>query len=606
MAPAFAASCCLAALGLAAAEPSSSRFPAGWNGLAATPPLAWRSYNAQVEGTVLSQQTMQANIEALVSRDRTVDGKLTSLWDLGFRTAGIDGGWDLCVNVTDQDGDTKKTYHDPTGKPMINTQVFPDMKGLVDFSHERDIKLGWYQNICSCHEKEALTRNYEGDITALHELGFDGVKYDRCNVQLNSTLYAELMNATGKSFLIEQCHWGICTDDDTSSCPTPSRDWCPFNFFRTSGDVRETWNSWARNLMTTLPFLDESDPLSGPSCWAYPDMLQVGNLATFEHDRAHLGSWAIISAPLYLSFDLRDSARMDRSWPLISNAEVLAVNQAWAGHPGRLVKAWTPASPPTQHFAVSADLHSCQTGWSFDTSTGQVALNQSDCSTEICGCLTVPPASATHPPLCPAHGGSTMHTNGSYCDDATLTLQPCDASDVAQRFTFTGSSSTPGFLSSNLSGTPLFVRPMPWWQAAGVSLTTQWQHVFFSHGSFASCNTSLPSCSPAVFSQSLPNEFAGATCINASPTFSDAEALLLWAKPLPNDTVAALLVNNHHQNTYTDVAVATREVGLPVAEGQEVHVRDLWARKDLGSSHGGALRLDVPPRDSHFVLLSPA
>lgn len=252
------ASCCLVALGLAAAvrppkptharllhlptrtpaaetlsqpvvpvsqAPSSTQFPAGWNGLAVRPPLAWRSYNAQREGMVLSQQTMQENIEALRSRNRSVGGKPTSLWDLGFRTAGIDGGWELC------DAE-KQTYHDPAGRPMINTALFPDMKGLADFSHERDIELGWYQNVCGCQEQEALARNYAGDIAALHELGFDGVKYDRCNVQLNSTLYAELMNATGKSFLIEQCHWGICTDDDTSSCPTPSRDWCPFNFFR--------------------------------------------------------------------------------------------------------------------------------------------------------------------------------------------------------------------------------------------------------------------------------------------------------------------------------------------------------------------------------------
>jgi hypothetical protein len=36
-----------------------------------------------------------------------------------------------------------------------------------------------------------------------------------------------------ENFLIENClQWGICTDDDASSCPTPSRDWCPFNFFR--------------------------------------------------------------------------------------------------------------------------------------------------------------------------------------------------------------------------------------------------------------------------------------------------------------------------------------------------------------------------------------
>jgi hypothetical protein len=48
-------------------------------------------------------------------------------------------------------------------------------------------------------------------------------------------------------------------------------------------------------------------------------MLQVGNLATAAHDRAHFGSWAIISAPLYLSFDLRDDVRMDRVWALITN-----------------------------------------------------------------------------------------------------------------------------------------------------------------------------------------------------------------------------------------------------------------------------------------------
>ena len=162
-------------------------------------------------------------------------------------------------------------------------------------------------------------------------------------------------------------------------------------------------------------------------------MLQVGNLATFKHDRAHFGSWVVISAPLYLSFDLRDSARMDRAWPLITNAEVLAVNQAWAGHPGRLVKAWTPARPSTQHYAVAVDLHSCQTGWSFDSTTGHVSLDQSDCGTSICGCLTVPPASSPLPPSCPSQGGSRAHVGTHYCDDTTLLIQPCDASNSGPR-----------------------------------------------------------------------------------------------------------------------------------------------------------------------------
>lgn len=42
------------------------------------------------------------------------------------------------------------------------------------------------------------------------------------------TYYAELMQATGKSYTIENCHWGHCTASDNSSCPTTG--WCPFNW----------------------------------------------------------------------------------------------------------------------------------------------------------------------------------------------------------------------------------------------------------------------------------------------------------------------------------------------------------------------------------------
>eukprot|EP01047_Picozoa_sp_COSAG01_P022262 COSAG01_NODE_1317_length_10750_cov_1.790536_1_plen_62_part_00 len=50
-----------------------------------------------------------------------------------------------------------------------------------------------------------LRRNYVGDVRALDTLGFSGVKYDNCAVMRNMSLYARLMNATNKSFLIENC-----------------------------------------------------------------------------------------------------------------------------------------------------------------------------------------------------------------------------------------------------------------------------------------------------------------------------------------------------------------------------------------------------------------
>lgn len=115
----------------------STQFPAGWNGLAATPPLAWRSYNAQVAfpGMEMSQAVIAANVAVLKDRSRSVDGMPgVSLWDVGYRTAGIDGGYANCVNGTMHDGD---------GNPMINEALFPDMASLVDDAHAKDVKMGW-------------------------------------------------------------------------------------------------------------------------------------------------------------------------------------------------------------------------------------------------------------------------------------------------------------------------------------------------------------------------------------------------------------------------------------------------------------------------------
>lgn len=127
-----------------------------------------------------------------------------------------------------------------------------------------------YFNGCGCIEKRKPASgwgiNYQGDIERLAEYGFDGVKFDGCGRMCNMTMYADLMNKTGKSFAIENCHWGDCTVDDASSCPT--KDWCPFNWYRTSGDSNNNLGTWYNNLQTTLRFnADWEEPLSQPGCW---------------------------------------------------------------------------------------------------------------------------------------------------------------------------------------------------------------------------------------------------------------------------------------------------------------------------------------------------
>lgn len=53
-----------------------------------------------------------------------------------------------------------------------------------------------------------------------------------------------------------------------------------------------------------------------------------------QETRSHFAGWAIISSPLTLSHDVNDNEVMDRIWDIISNDEILAVNQAYFGESG--------------------------------------------------------------------------------------------------------------------------------------------------------------------------------------------------------------------------------------------------------------------------------
>ncbi len=165
--------------------------------------------------------------------------------------------------------------------------------------------------------------------------------------------WSDLIEASGKSILIENCHWGYTV---------PNATWCPWNYYRTSGDVRASYDSVLSNLMSTVRFAQQH--LSQPGCWAYPgtifiiiqlqcvlltmyiilDMLEVGCShgpggendpgLSYVEARTHFGAWCIVSSPLILSHDTMNDTITDEIWPIISNTEAIAVNQAWAGDSG--------------------------------------------------------------------------------------------------------------------------------------------------------------------------------------------------------------------------------------------------------------------------------
>ena len=78
---------------------------------------------------------------------------------------------------------------------------------------ETRVRKGLKPGVCYPQRVE-VEKNYQGDIAALHALGFDAAKFDNCGSMKNLTKYAELMQATGKNYTVENCHWGHCWDQD--------------------------------------------------------------------------------------------------------------------------------------------------------------------------------------------------------------------------------------------------------------------------------------------------------------------------------------------------------------------------------------------------------
>mmetsp|Transcript_87173 Transcript_87173/g.154365 ORF Transcript_87173/g.154365 Transcript_87173/m.154365 type:complete len:431 (-) Transcript_87173:40-1332(-) len=295
------------------------------NGLGLKPPMGWRSWN--LYGANVEQKLIESIMDGVVSKKRSVNGVPTSLCDLGYCDVGLDDNWQECG------GGKEYHYHDDSGIPIINRKRFPNLLAMTDHAHSLGLTAGWYGNNCICSEKEVTDAMYQSDVAALTEFGFDAVKLDGCGKQLDLDKWSKLLNGTGRPVMIENCHWGGTV---------PNQTWCPWNFYRTSGDVRASYGSVVGNLLTTVKFAEEQ--LSKPGCWAYPDMLEVGCQhgpggpsdpgLSYEEARSHFGAWAIVSSPLTLSHDVNNDTIMDAIWPIIANTEVIAVNQAWGGQSG--------------------------------------------------------------------------------------------------------------------------------------------------------------------------------------------------------------------------------------------------------------------------------
>jgi alpha-galactosidase len=293
------------------------------NGLAATPPMGWNSWNHFKDK--VDDASVRAAAEAMIAS--------------GMRDAGY-----VYVNIDD----TWEGERDAQGKIQANGK-FPDMKALADFVHSKGLKLGIYSSpgAKTCAKYEGSLGHEVQDAQTYAAWGIDYLKYDLCGLRVEMKAaptpeaahkimfdaYVKMRDAlkgTGRPIVYSLCQYG----EDAVW------EWGPEvggNLWRTTGDIND---HYAR--MAEIGFGQAGlARFAGPGHWNDPDMLEVGNggMNTDEY-RTHMSLWAILAAPLLAGNDL--STMTPETIALLTNKDVIAVDQDSAGKQGDRVWAEGP------------------------------------------------------------------------------------------------------------------------------------------------------------------------------------------------------------------------------------------------------------------------
>ena len=285
--------------------PAITRLP--YNELAKTPPMGWNSWNKF--NTRIDDQTVRQIADAIAGN---------GMKDAGYKYIVIDDGW--------------AWKRDASGTIMPNPN-FPDMKALADYVHSKGLKLGIYSSPGprTCGGYEGSYGHEEQDAKSYAEWGIDYLKYDWCSA---SRAYSEsqmqaayqkmgaALQKGGRPIVYALCQYGR----------DHVEQWGPAvggNLWRTTGDIRDTYQSMASNGFSQEALAS----YAGPGHWNDPDMLEVGNggMSPDEY-KTHFSLWAILAAPLLAGNDVRTLTPETRE--ILLNKEVIAVDQDALGKQG--------------------------------------------------------------------------------------------------------------------------------------------------------------------------------------------------------------------------------------------------------------------------------
>lgn len=322
--------------------------------IALTPPMGWNSWNCFASD--VTAKNIHDAAESLVK---------SGLADYGWTYINIDDCWmnrpasddpifkinaDIPVKYEAKQAARKKSgrhrfdeedlvghTRDAQGRVLSNKD-FPDMKGLTAYIHGLGLKAGIYisPGHLTCQDYIGSYGHEDQDAQQFANWGFDYLKYDWCGysainpdrsagtMQKPYQLMSNSLSKVNRDIVYSLCEYGWADVWKWG-------EQVGGNLWRTTGDIRDTWESLKKIGFTPL----NNAAYAGPGHWNDVDMLVVGYVGWSKNLRptylspneqyTHVSLWSLLSAPLIIGADL--TKLDDFTFNLLANREVIAVNQ---------------------------------------------------------------------------------------------------------------------------------------------------------------------------------------------------------------------------------------------------------------------------------------
>jgi len=305
--------------------------------LAATPPMGWNSWN--MFGSKVNEDAVRATADTLVS---------SGMKELGYNYVVIDDCWSV------------KAGRDGNDDLVPDPERFPSgMRALGDYVHSLGLKFGMYSDAAerTCAGYPASYGHEEQDAALFASYGVDFLKYDYCNAPEDQasaidryTRMGKALKGCGREILFSLCEWG-------NRSPHLWGPQVGGSMWRVSGDIFDSWvnvwnaqGSWyGLGIDTSFGIASTVAEYGGPGGWNDLDMLIVGlkgkghiagvGLSNIEY-ATHMTLWVIACSPLMIGCDIRNMD--EHATKLLTNPEVLAINQDPLGIPGRRARKRGP------------------------------------------------------------------------------------------------------------------------------------------------------------------------------------------------------------------------------------------------------------------------